>query len=151
VNRVTLLGFVGRDPKSSTTSQGNSSCSFSLATEKKWKDKSGQLQAKTEWHFCQVYGKLAEACNQYVRKGSRIYLEGEISTFTAKDKEGVEREVKSIVVNQIEFLTPKEKGPTDLDQTLDRLPPPKSGHSAKETWPDQHFAPDPYGMDQLPF
>jgi single-strand DNA-binding protein len=91
VNKVTLLGNLGRDPEVRYLPSGDPVANFSLATTETWKDKSGQKQEKTEWHSVEVFGKLAEIVRDYCTKGKQVYLEGSISYQEWTDKDGVKK------------------------------------------------------------
>ena len=91
VNRVTLLGTMGKDPEVRYTESGTAVANFSLATNESWKDKNGEMQEKTEWHQIVIWGKLAEICGQYCHKGKQLYLEGKIQTRKWQDKDGNDR------------------------------------------------------------
>ncbi|MBZ5643751.1 MAG: single-stranded DNA-binding protein [Acidobacteriia bacterium] len=88
VNRVILVGRLGKDPETRYTGGGQAVCHFSLATDETFKDRSGERQKRTEWHRITVWGKQAEIAQQYLKKGSQIYLEGSIRTNEYTDKEG---------------------------------------------------------------
>ena len=104
VNKVILLGRLGRDPELRTTQGGNSVCSFSVATSEAWKDKqTGEKQERTEWHNIVAWGKLAEICSQYLAKGAQAYIEGKLQT-TKYDKDGVERYKTEIVASTVQFV-----------------------------------------------
>lgn len=104
VNKVTLLGAVGQDPEVRHTAQGLCIASFSLATSEKRKDK----DEVTQWHNCVAFGKLGEIVQQYVTKGSKLYLDGAIQ-YQTYDKEGEKRYSTKIVVNDISMLSSGEK------------------------------------------
>lgn len=109
VNRVILVGRLGKDPEVRYTGSGAAVCSFSLATSKSWKDKDGNKQDKTEWHRIVAWGKTAELCGQYLNKGSQAYIEGEIESRSYKDKQDVERYVTEIKAQTVQFLSPKNE------------------------------------------
>lgn len=99
INRVTILGTLGRDPELSYT-QGNSPyCRMSLATNEKWTDKSGNVVENTEWHRVTLWGKPAENAAKYLTKGSQVYIEGKLQTRKWTDQQGVERYSTDIVVS----------------------------------------------------
>lgn len=104
VNKVTLLGAVGKDPEMHVTQQGLSIASFSLATSEKRKDK----EEVTQWHNCVAFGKLAEIVQKYVVKGSKLYVEGAIQ-YQVYDKEGEKRYSTKIVVNDVSLISSAEK------------------------------------------
>ena len=80
VNKVILVGHLGQDPEVKFMPSGDAVCNFSLATGESWKDKQGQIQEKTEWHRVTMFGKLAEIAGEYLRKGSQVYIEGQLQT-----------------------------------------------------------------------
>lgn len=106
VNKVILVGSVGKDPESKVMPNGNAVVNFSLATSESWKDKSGQQQESVEWHRCVCFGKLAEIIAQYVKKGSKLYLEGSLKT-RSWEKDGVKQYATEIVVNEMQMLDGK--------------------------------------------
>ena len=105
VNKVILVGNLGRDPESRTFPSGDQVCNVTIATTDKWKDKSsGEMKEATEWHRLVFNGRLAEIAAQYLRKGSQIYVEGQIRTRKFTDKEGVEKFATEIRVDQMQML-----------------------------------------------
>lgn len=98
VNKVIILGRVGQEPKKS-----GPALKFSVATSEKWKDKSGESQERTEWHNIVVFGKLADICEQYLKKGSQVYVEGRIQT-DKYEKDGVTKYSTSIIANTVQFI-----------------------------------------------
>jgi single-strand DNA-binding protein len=108
LNKVMLIGNVGVDPEYRTTATGTSVVSLTLATNEKWTDKQGAKQEKTEWHRVAMFNKLAELANQYVKKGSKIYIEGKITTSTY-EKNGEKRYSTEIIANSMQFLDSKPK------------------------------------------
>ena len=105
VNKVILVGNLGRDPESRTFPSGDQVCNVTIATTDKWKDKaSGEMRETTEWHRLVFNGRLAEIAAQYLRKGSQIYVEGQIRTRKFTDKEGAEKYATDIRVDQLQML-----------------------------------------------
>ncbi len=105
VNKVILVGNLGRDPETRTFPSGDQVCNATLATTDKWKDKqSGEMREATEWHRLVFNGRLAEIAAQYLRKGSQIYIEGQIRTRKYQDKDGVEKYATDIRVDQMQML-----------------------------------------------
>lgn len=98
VNKAILLGNCGRDPELRYVASGKAVCNFSLATSEKWTTKDGGKQEKTVWHNIVIWEKLAEIANQYLKKGSQVYLEGAIENRTYEDKEGVKKNISEVVV-----------------------------------------------------
>lgn len=98
VNKVILIGNVGKDPEIRYFKDGNGVAVFSLATSENWKDKSGEKQERTEWHNVEVFGKTAEVIRDYVTKGKPLYIEGQIRTEEWEDKDGNKRKTTKIRV-----------------------------------------------------
>ena len=104
INKVILVGTVGKDPEVRQSTNGNAMCSLSMATSESWKDQQGQKQEKTEWHNLVFYRKLAEIVGQYVKKGSKLYIEGKLQTRKWQDKSGQDRYTTEIVADQMQML-----------------------------------------------
>ena len=104
VNKVILLGNLGRDPELKYTPSGAAVANFTIATNETWKDKDGQKQEHTEWHRVVVWGKLAEICGEYLHKGRQVYVEGSIRTRTYKDREGNEKSVTEIKADSMVMI-----------------------------------------------
>jgi len=98
VNKVILIGNLGKDPEVRSTPSGQSVASFSLATSRRWKDKSGNRQEETAWHNIKVWGKQAEIAGQYLKKGKQIYLEGRIEYQTWEDRQSGEKKYRTEIV-----------------------------------------------------
>lgn len=104
LNKVTLIGRLGKDPETRLMPNSEAVCNFSVATSESWKDQSGQRQERTEWHNITMYRRLAEIAGQYLKKGSQVYLEGKIQTRKYTDKNGVERTAYDIIANEMKML-----------------------------------------------
>ena len=104
VNKVILVGNLGRDPEMRYMPSGDAIASFSVATTDTWKDKSGAKQEKTEWHRISMFGKQAEIAGQYLKKGSSVYIEGRLQTRKWTDKEGHERQTTEVVADRMQML-----------------------------------------------
>jgi single-strand DNA-binding protein len=104
VNRVILIGHLGRDPEIKHTAGDRTIANASLATSDTWKDKAGEKQERTEWHRLVFFDKLAEIVGQYVKKGSAIYVEGRLQTREWQDKEGAKRYTTEIVCDRMQML-----------------------------------------------
>lgn len=114
VNKVILVGNLGADPKTRYMPNGDAVCNIRLATTESWKDKaSGEKKEITEWHRVVFYRKLAEIVNQYVKKGSALYIEGRIRTRKWQDKEGQERYTTEIEANEMQMLGGRGQGGGD--------------------------------------
>ena len=104
LNKVILIGRLGKDPETRFMPNGEAVCNFSVATSESWKDQSGQRQERTEWHNITMYRRLAEIAGQYLKKGSQVYLEGKIQTRKYTDKNGVERTAYEIIAIEMKML-----------------------------------------------
>lgn len=104
VNKAILVGRLGRDPETRYTSSGQAVCNFTLATDESYRDRAGERQKRTEWHRIVVWGKQAEIAQQYLHKGSLIFLEGRIQTRQWDDREGQKRTTVEIVANNFRML-----------------------------------------------
>lgn len=113
VNKVILIGRLGRDPEVRYTQGGQAVGNFTLATNESWTDKGGQRQERTEWHKVVAWGKLAEQCRDFLAKGRQVYIEGRMQTRQWDDKEGQKRSTTEVVASQIVFLDRREGGGDD--------------------------------------
>ena len=104
LNKVILIGRLGRDPEVRYMPNGEAVCNFSVATSESWKDKNEQRVERTEWHNVTMYRKLAEIAGQYLRKGSQVYLEGRIQSRKYQGKDGIERTAYEIIANEMKML-----------------------------------------------
>ena len=122
INKVILVGRLGRDPEVRYTQDGRAVCNFSIATSEEWKDKtSGEKKERTEWHRIVAFGKLGEICGEYLAKGRQIYAEGRLQT-RSWEKDGVTRYTTEIVASDVQFLGGRDSG--NSSQT-----PDPSGHT----------------------
>ena len=104
LNKVFLIGRLGRDPEVRYMPNGEAVCNFSIATSETWNDRNGQRVERTEWHNITMYRKLAEIAGQYLRKGSQVYLEGRIQSRKYQGKDGIERTAYDIIANEMKML-----------------------------------------------
>ena len=104
VNKVILIGNLGKDPEVKYTPQGTPVAKFSLATNERWKDKNGEWQDRTEWHNIVAWQRLAEIVGEYVKKGQKLYIEGRIQTRSWDDKDGQKKYMTEIVANDLVLL-----------------------------------------------
>lgn len=104
VNKVILIGNLGKDPEVGYTKEGKAVASFSLATSESWKGKDGNREEKTEWHRIVAWGKLGEICGEYLNKGKQVYIEGRLRTRDWDDKDGNKRTTTEIVANTMTML-----------------------------------------------
>nr|DAX86156.1 MAG TPA: Single strand binding protein [Caudoviricetes sp.] len=132
LNKVILIGRLGRDPETRYMPNGDAVCNFSIATDESWKDQSGQKKERTEWHNITMYRKLAEIAAQYLKKGSLVYIEGRIQSRKYTGKDGIERTAYEIVCSEMKMLDSKnESGATQADTP----PPPTARQPAAQPAP----------------
>ena len=110
LNKVMLIGNLGKDPELRFTPSGRAVARFPLATSEQWTTPEGQKQDRTEWHNVVVWGKQAESCGQYLSKGRQVFLEGSIRSRQYDDKEGVKRSITEIVARDVKFLSTQGAG-----------------------------------------
>jgi single-strand DNA-binding protein len=118
VNKVILIGRLGKDPEVRYTPDGTMVTNFNLATDEQRKDKNGEKIQKTEWHKIVTWGKLAEICGNYLVKGKLVFVEGRIQTRSWEDKEGVNRYTTEIIASNMQMLDSKgqaKAGDTSLE------------------------------------
>jgi len=108
INKVILVGRLGKDPEIRSTPSGTSVARFSMATDEKFTDRNGEKQERTEWHNIVAWGKLAEICGQYLKKGKLVYIDGSIRTDSWDDKESGQKKYRTeIVANTMKMLDRK--------------------------------------------
>ncbi|MCA9740448.1 MAG: single-stranded DNA-binding protein [Deferribacteres bacterium] len=122
VNKVILIGRLGADPELKYTPSGAAVTNFNIATNEVWKDKDGNFQERTEWHRLVLWQKLAERANEYLKKGHRVYVEGQLRTRDWTDKDGTKRYTTEVFVQQMQFLESREGS----GGTGSSMPPPPS-------------------------
>jgi single-strand DNA-binding protein len=110
VNKVILVGNLGRDPETRYTTGGDPITNVSIATTDTWKDKNGEKQEKTEWHRVAFFGKLAEIAGEYLKKGSQVYVEGRLQTRKWQDKDGQDKYTTEIVADRMQMLGSRAGG-----------------------------------------
>ena len=104
VNKVILIGNLGKDPEVRFTAGGRAVARFSVATSDAWTDAEGSRQERTEWHNIVVWGKQAESCGQYLQKGRQVYIEGSIRYRSYDDKEGNKKYITEVIAQRVQFL-----------------------------------------------
>jgi single-strand DNA-binding protein len=153
VNKVILIGNLGADPDTRYSAGGNPVCTLSLATTDAWTDKqTGQKQERTEWHRIKVFGKLAEICQEYLRKGRQIYIEGSLRTDKYTDKQGIERYSTDIVARSMQMLGGGGEGGGSGGGGYSRAPAPQRAPSPAAPQPAPSTADDGgFEDDDIPF
>ena len=140
LNKVLLLGRLGKDPELSYTAGGVAVCKFSLATSKKWKGKDGKENERTEWHNIVVFNKIAELCNQYLKKGRQAFIEGELQT-DQFEKDGDKKFFTKIVANSVQFLGDRSESQSNIQ--------PQQGSTLNTASKPEII--DGYTADDIPF
>jgi single-strand DNA-binding protein len=137
VNKVILVGNLGRDPEMRYMPNGEAVCNFSIATTDNWKDKNGQKQERTEWHNIVMYRKLAEIAGEYLKKGRPVYVEGRLQTRKWQTKEGQDRYTTEIIADQMQMLGGRDgggnasyDGSDDMNQDSGSAPAPRQAAPA---------------------
>lgn len=143
INKVILVATLGADPDSRAMPSGESVCNFRVAVNEEWKDRqSGEKKQKTEWITIATFGKLAEICSQYLRKASKVYLEGKIRTRKWQDKNGNDRYSTEVVCDTLQMLDSRPPGQAAGQSNQQRKPP--AGKNQEEERPD-------FGDEDIPF
>jgi single-strand DNA-binding protein len=150
LNKVMLLGRLGRDPEVRYTGSGKAMATFSLATSTRWRDQDGNDQERTEWHRIVAWGRLGEVCGEYLSKGKQVYIEGRIQTRDWEDQEGAKRTTTEIVAGDMIMLGsggyPDDRGRDSRQSDRgDRGSQPPSGSSQERS-----YQPPP-PEDDIPF
>tara|TARA_Y100000748_G_scaffold287198_1_gene271134 strand:+ start:331 stop:798 length:468 start_codon:yes stop_codon:yes gene_type:complete len=139
VNKVIIVGNLGADPDTKSMPSGNMVANFSVATSESWNDRdTGERQEKTEWHRVVFFGRLAEIADQYLRKGSQVYVEGKLQTRKWEDRDGNERWTTEIVGNQLEMLGERMSSGSSQSNNMDQS-------TSKSNFSDDEFD------DDIPF
>lgn len=151
LNKVMLIGHLGNDPEVRVLSNGTTVANFSIATNEYYRDQNGEQKERTEWHRVVVYGKLAEVCRQYLKKGKQVYVEGRLQTRTW-EKEGKKNYITEIICSEMQMLGSRGDG-----EVLPEEPKEREDIPIDTTAPLPHFpksVPEPdggAGNDDLPF
>ncbi len=151
VNKVTLIGNLGNDPEMKALPSGNQVANLSIATTDSWRDRnSGEMQERTEWHRVVCFDRLAEICGQYLRKGSRIYIEGSLRT-RSWEQDGQKRYTTEIIGREMMMLD--SRGDTDMTSHAPVQSRPQSESAPRQapTPPVSQPMPDPNIDDEIPF
>ena len=137
VNKVILIGNAGADPELRYTPGGTAVSNFSIATNESWIDSSGEKQERTEWHRIVVWGRLAEICNQYLRKGSKVYIEGKLQTRSWEGQDGQKRYTTEVVARDMQLLDSRSDMGRDIgyggEESLPQnIPQPQTATAEKD-------------------
>jgi single-strand DNA-binding protein len=135
INKAILVGRLGKDPEIRYTPDGAMVTNFSVATDSAWKDKSGELVKKTEWHRIVTFGKLADTCGKYLVKGKLVFIEGRIQTRSWDDKEGKKHYATEIIATNMQMLDSKGAPKGDDVSAYDAAPHFPDGESLPDDVP----------------
>jgi single-strand DNA-binding protein len=130
VNKVILIGNLGRDPEVRYLPSGDAVANITIATTETWKDKGGEKQEQTEWHRVAMFGKTAEIAGEYLKKGSQVYIEGKLQTRKWTDKEGQERYTTEIRADRMQMLGSRSGGSERMAPPDDDAPPRSTSTAA---------------------
>jgi single-strand DNA-binding protein len=119
VNKAILIGNLGKDPELRYLPSGQPVAKFPLATGSRWKDKDGQWQDRTDWHNIVAFGRIAEVCNEYLKKGSPLYVEGRIQTRSYDDRDGNKRWITEIVAQNVNLLAKKGETEEEVPEAVE--------------------------------
>lgn len=145
INKVILIGNLGRDPETRYSASGSQVTNLNLATTESWNDSTGNRQDRTEWHRVVLFGKLAEIAAQYLRKGSKVYIEGSLRT-SQYEKDGITRYSTDIIAKEMSMLDSRPDGQDGYYQPRQQSPsqpyqPPKQAMQQPAQQPTQQSAP----------
>jgi len=143
VNKVIIIGFLGNDPEMRYMPSGGAAVNMTVATSEKWKDKAtGQNREETEWHRISAFNRLAEIMGEYLKKGSKVYIEGRLRTRKWQDKDGQDRYTTEIVANEMQMLD--SRGGSDDQQTPQQQS--QHQHSQQQAQGQQQGHTSPHGQ-----
>jgi single-strand DNA-binding protein len=141
INKVLLIGHVGRDPEVKYTPGGMAIANFSVATTEAYKDKSGNPQERTEWHRIVTFGRTAEVMGEYLKKGQQVFVEGRLQTRSWDDDKGQKRYITEIVALSVQFLGKKSDSAGASGATSVDIPPPSDDYAAPAGAPSEEDLP----------
>ncbi|MGH9812510.1 MAG: single-stranded DNA-binding protein [Candidatus Acidiferrales bacterium] len=139
VNKVILVGRLGRDPEMRYTAGGTPVCNFTMATDEVFRDKGGQTQKRTEWHRIVAWSKLAEQCSKLLGKGKLCYIEGRLQTREWNDRDGNKRTTTEIVARTMRILSPKGEPALEMEAAAGHGPEPPEDLATEITDEDVPF------------
>ncbi len=152
VNKVILIGNLGKDPETRYMSSGEAVTNITLATTETWKDKNGEKQEKTEWHRVTFYRKLAEIAGEYLKKGRSVYVEGRLETRKWTDKNGVDRYTTEVIATDMKMLGSRSGSDSfDTSERDEHEPGPGSSSSPARSSPGRNNTGFDDMEDDIPF
>ena len=150
LNKVMLIGHLGKDPELKYGSSGNPVCTMTLATDEGYTDKDGNKVDRVEWHRIVAYQRLAETCGQYLQKGRLVYVEGKLQTRKWQDQNGQDRYTTEVVANRVHFLGRKGDSADNRDDSY-AAPAARQPAAKQEDDLGPAFPSEAGGMDDVPF
>ncbi len=153
INRATLVGNAGKDAEIRYTGSGAPVASFTIATTESWTDKAGQKQERTEWHNIKAWNWLAEYCNENVKKGKRVLVEGRITNRSYDDKDGVKKYISEIEASTVMTMerTAAGSGQAPAPSGSNYRPASAQRPAPQSTAPEPEYEPQDAPVDDLPF
>jgi len=145
VNKVILIGNLGQDPELRYTQSGTAVCNFRIATNESYKDASGQMVDKTEWHNIVTWARLAEICGEYLKKGSQVYIEGSLQTRSYDDRDGNTKYITEVKAREMQMLG--SRGGDGASGGYPEVSASRTRSTVADQSDDYSFEPD----DELPF
>lgn len=151
LNKVMLIGHLGKDPELKYGSSGNPVCTMTLATDEGYTDKDGNKVDRVEWHRIVAYQRLAETCGQYLQKGRLVYVEGKLQTRKWQDQNGQDRYTTEVVAGRVQFLGRKGDSADSRDDSYAAAPAGRQQPAKQEDDLGPAFPSEAGGMDDVPF
>ena len=124
LNKVMLIGNLGRDPELRYTQSGQAVANFTLATNEQWTNRNGEREERTEWHRIVVWGRQAEICGEYLSKGRQVYVEGRLQTREWEDRDGNKRNTTEVSANKVLMLGPRGEASAEVTESPEPTGPP---------------------------
>lgn len=143
VNKAILVGNLGDDPEVRYMPNGKAVANLSLATSESWKDQQGQLQEKTEWHRLTMYDRLAEIAGEYLKKGSKIYVEGKLQTRKWQDQQGQDRYTTEVICKEMQMLDSKADNATPQQSGYQQQAPQQQSYGTNAQQPNPNAGGQP--------
>ncbi|MBF0353200.1 MAG: single-stranded DNA-binding protein [SAR324 cluster bacterium] len=151
LNKVMLIGRLGKDPEIRYTPSGSAVANFSIATTDSWKDKQGQKQEKTEWHNIVAWDRLADLAQNYLKKGSQLYVEGRLQTRSWEDQQGQKKYTTEIIANTIQFLESKGSSESTGYASQSSGQDNRQDRGSKDSFGGPPMDGEDYTKDDIPF
>jgi single-strand DNA-binding protein len=154
LNKVMLIGNLGRDPEIRYTQAGSAVANFSLATTDRWTDRQGQRQERTEWHDIVAFDRLADLAQNYLKKGKSVFIEGRLQTRSWEDPQGQKRYRTEVVANGMQFLDARPQGEGGGQYSTEQQQPRNNDHQDSEITDSENVQSnekEDYIKDDIPF